>query len=78
MTVHDIFYFRAYQDLAEKGECEGLLCNNDDSHGLLYANIQGNEDELFLYCLECNFKIIPGIVTIDLVKNIVREKIKND
>lgn len=78
MTVHDIFYFRAYQDLAKNGEAEGLYCNSIKDHGLLLANIHGDKDELFLYCLECDFKLIPGIATIDLIKNIVKERIVNE
>ena len=78
MTVHDIFYFREYQELAKNNEAQGLYCNSIKDHGLLYANIQGDEDELFLYCLECDFKLIPGIVTIDLIKSIVKERIENE
>ena len=78
MTVHDIFYFRAYQDLAENDKAIGLTCNSIKDHGLLIPNIQGDDDELYLYCLECDFKLIPGIVTIDLIKSIVKERIENE
>ena len=78
MTVHDIFYFRAYQDLAKNDKALGLTCNSIKDHGLLIPNIHGDNDELYLYCLECDFKLNPGIVTIDLIKSIVKESIVNE
>lgn len=75
----DIREFRYYQFLAENGFCEPVVCLNDIEHGSVLANVDEN-DNLYLYCLACTFKMQPGLAFSDFVRNkimgISREQLK--
>ena len=72
----DIKEFRYYQYLAEKGYVEPLVCYNDSEHGVLYANMD-KEDNVYLYCLACEYKIIPGTTFREVIRRRIKE-VTND
>lgn len=63
--------FNYYQYLAEGGLVDPIVCFNDVEHGVLYANV-GEGDEMYIFCLACDFKLYPG----EEFANLVREKMK--
>lgn len=62
--------------MAEEGLVPGIECPMDQ--GLLMPN-QGNEDQIFLYCLSCEYKKEIGLdyynKIVKLVDDISRKKI---
>ena len=71
----DIREFRFYQFLAENGLCEQIVCFNDPEHGPIYANIAGDDDELFLFCLSCEAKVYPGLPFEEKIRNTISKHI---
>jgi hypothetical protein len=61
-----IQYVSKYLSLSREGLVPELLCPMDQ--GLLYCN-QDTEDNIFLYCLSCNYKNNMGL---DLYTNLKR------
>ena len=72
--MRKIQYVSRYIELSEEGLVEKLECPVDQ--GLLLPN-QTLDDEIFLYCLSCNYKNFIGS---DFYFQIFRkvEKIEND
>lgn len=65
-------YVSAYISMSEEGLVEKLLCPVDQS--LLFCN-QDLEDNLFLYCLACDYKNNIGLATYNkIVKSVDGEK----
>ena len=52
--------FSAFQDLARDGIVEPLMCFNKEHVNPLIPALNKN-DEVYLWCLECDFKLNPGI-----------------
>ena len=52
--------FSAFQDLARDGVVEPLMCFNEEHINPLIPALNKN-DEVYLWCLECDFKLNPGI-----------------
>lgn len=68
MIIHIVKY---YLKLADSGFFDPVLCEINEDHGRLFANIDDN-DKVFLYCLACDFKIWLGINSIqDMFKSIL-------
>jgi hypothetical protein len=67
-----IQYVSTYISMSEEGLVEKLLCPVDQS--LLFSN-QDLEDNIYLYCLECEYKKNIGLAT---YKEIVKAVNKND
>lgn len=63
--------FNYHQYLAELGYTNPIVCLDDLDHGPLFAKIE-DQDNFYLYCLACNFKLHPG----SEFSNIVKYKIK--
>ena len=55
-----IQYVSAYISMSKDGLVEKLLCPVDQS--FLFSN-QDLEDNIYLYCLDCNYKKNIGIAT---------------
>jgi hypothetical protein len=53
-----IQYVSRYIELSEEGLVVKMVCPSDQ--GLLLSNLD-NEDNIYLYCLECNYKRIVGL-----------------
>jgi len=66
-----IQYVSTYISMSEEGLVEKLLCPVDQS--LLFSN-QNLSDEIYLYCLECDYKKNLGSMT---YQKIVDEVNKN-
>jgi len=62
-----IQYVSTYISMSEDGLVEKLLCPVDQSN--LFSN-QNLEDQIFLYCLECQYKKFIGL---DLYNKIVNK-----
>ncbi len=67
-----IQYVSTYISMSEEGLVEKLLCPVDQS--LLFSN-QDLEDNIYLYCLECEYKKNIGLATYN---EIVKAVNKND
>jgi len=66
-----IQYVSTYISMSEEGLVEKLLCPVDQS--ILFSN-QNLLDEIYLYCLECDYKKAIGLTT---YQKIVDEVNKN-
>ena len=66
-----IQYVSTYISMSEEGLVEKLLCPVDQS--LLFSN-QSLKDQIYLYCLECEYKKELGLLSYE---NIVNEVNKN-
>ena len=56
--MQKIQYVSKYIALSEEGLVPRILCPTDQ--GLLFCN-QDLEDQVFMYCLECNYKKYIGL-----------------
>jgi hypothetical protein len=65
-----IQYVSKYISLSEEGLVSKLECPMDQ--GLLLPNLNEN-DNIFLYCLECSYKKIVGIDLYNKISNKVKE-----
>jgi hypothetical protein len=64
-----IQYVSKYIALSEEGLVPRLECPMDQ--GSLYCNLNLN-DEIYLYCLSCNYKNFIGISYYDKIVSIVK------
>lgn len=69
MTIRE---FRAYQTLASKGLVPPAVCLDDEDHGYLFAGMN-EEEEVYLHCLACRYKIYPGINLSEKIVSAVKE-----
>jgi len=67
-----IQYVSTYISMSEEGLVEKLLCPVDQS--LLFCN-QDLEDNISLYCLECEYKKNIGLSTYQNIVKLVEENI---
>jgi hypothetical protein len=65
-----IQYVSKYISLSEEGLVSKLECPIDQ--GLLLPNLNQN-DNIFLYCIECSYKKIVGIDLYNKIVNKVKE-----
>lgn len=70
-----IQYVSTYISMSEEGLVEKLLCPVDQS--LLFSN-QDLEDNIYLYCLECEYKKNIGTSTYENIVRSVQTVNKND
>lgn len=63
--------FNYHQYLAELGHTLPVVCTSDPDHGPLFATMD-DEDDLYLYCLACNYRLYPG----SEFSSVIRYKIK--
>ena len=69
MIIHIV---RKYLELSNNNTIPPVLCELDNDHGSLMPNLDEN-DEVFLYCLACEFKIHLGINSIqDMFETVLR------
>jgi hypothetical protein len=62
--------FSKYYQLSLKNITIPIRCEIDSEHPILVPNLQIDEagkDIIYLYCLDCNFKLHPGL---ELYRNI--------
>jgi hypothetical protein len=67
-----IQYVSKYLSLSKEGLVPELLCPMDQ--GSLYPN-QDSEDNIFLYCLSCNYKKNIGLEMYTNLKKMVDDEI---
>lgn len=67
-----IQYVSTYISMSKEGLVEKLLCQVDQS--ILFCN-QDLEDNIYLYCLECNYKKILGRSTYSKIVEEVNSKL---
>lgn len=60
-----------YLDLAKEGLVPMMDCPLDQ--GLLFANIDG-EDQIFLYCLSCDYKKYIGLQMYEMMGRLINGK----
>jgi hypothetical protein len=65
-----IQYVSKYISLSEEGLVSKLECPIDQ--GLLLPNLNEN-DNIFLYCIECSYKKVVGIDLYNKIQNKVKE-----
>lgn len=68
-----IQYVSTYISMSEEGLVEKLLCPVDQS--LLFSN-QTMLDEIYLYCLQCDYKKNIGISTYEDIVRLVKANAK--
>lgn len=51
-------YYREYQLRGPEFGWEQITCSFED-HGILYTGLD-SEFKIYLFCLECNYKMYPG------------------
>lgn len=63
--------FSTYQQLAQDGLFDLLVCvSPEHTTGLITA--MSENDEIYLYCSECNYKMTPGLNMYDKLYNILK------
>lgn len=60
-----------YLDLAKEGLVPIMDCPMDQ--GLLFANID-TEDEIFLYCLSCDYKKYIGLQMYNMMERLINAR----
>lgn len=68
--LEQIFYLREFQRLALAGAALPLRCGTDS--GVLHTAVSKDE-EIFLFCLECSYKLYPGTELLSKVIAVVNE-----
>ena len=63
-----IQYVSTYLKLSEEGLVEKLKCPLD--MGPLFCNLD-NEDNIYLYCLECSYKKVLGLAFYEKIRTAV-------
>ena len=66
-----IQYVSKYISMSKEGLVENLLCPVDQS--FLFCN-QDIEDNIYLYCIECEYKNIIGLNTYSKIFSMVEDK----
>jgi len=61
-----------YLLLSDIEKTKPLLCGLDKDHPRLFANLD-EEDHVYLYCIACNYKLIPGAELYSNIEKVVRE-----
>lgn len=69
MNIREFIY---HQYLAELGYIDPVVCSSDPDHGQLFAKIEDEEENFYLYCLACNYRLHPG----SEFSNIIKKKVK--
>lgn len=67
-----IQYVSTYISMSEEGLVEKLLCPVDQS--ILFCN-QSLQDEVYLYCLECDYKKELGLSSYEKIVNEVNKNV---
>ena len=65
-------YVSTYISMSEEGLVEKLLCPVDQS--ILFCN-QDLLDEIYLYCLECDYKKVLGFASYEKIVNEVNKNV---
>jgi hypothetical protein len=69
-NIMDIRVFSKYYKYSLKDKVLPIRCGIDEEHPILHPNLDiddGGNDIIYLYCIDCNFKLYPGL---ELYKNI--------
>lgn len=61
-----------YQHLANLGYFEPIKCAMDEEHPILACNIDKNDD-VYMYCLACTYKLKPGMNLYNATKDRIEE-----
>lgn len=70
--MQKVQYVSKYIALSKEGLVPELLCPMDQ--GPLYSNLD-LEDNIFLYCISCNYKRTVGILDYDNIVSLVEKAI---
>lgn len=70
MTDNTIF-FRHYEAVVE-GLVPGLKCI-DDEHSFMHPFVNSDTQSVYYECLECNYRITPGILTANTLRKELNE-----
>lgn len=52
--------FSRYYQLSLDGKRPPYFCRMNEEHGILVPNMD-EHDEIYLYCVECEYKLFPGL-----------------
>lgn len=67
-----IQYVSTYISMSEEGLVEKLICPVDQS--ILFCN-QDLLDEIYLYCLECDYRKVLGTTSYEIIVNEVNKNV---
>lgn len=62
--------FSNYYQFSLDKKVKPLLCRIDPEHGILVPNMRAN-DEIYLYCVECTYELLPGLNLYNKLKEAV-------
>jgi hypothetical protein len=68
--------FSAFQELAKNGMVDPLKCFNKEHVNPLVPALN-KKDEVYLWCLECDFKLNPGINLYEQIVSSLEEHIED-
>lgn len=68
----NIQIFSKYYQLSLKDKVLPIRCGMDKDHPYLVPNLS-YDDEIYLYCLGCSFKMYPGIELYNNIEFILEE-----
>jgi hypothetical protein len=72
----DIRKFSKYYQYSLKDKVLPLRCRMDESHPILVPNLEIDDEydeKIYLYCIDCNFKIYPGLELYHNIEFILEE-----
>jgi hypothetical protein len=72
----DIRILSKYYQYSLKDKVLPIRCSIDPEHPILVPNLQIDDDGndiVYLYCIDCNFKLYPGTELLQNMKKVIEE-----
>ena len=72
----DIRVFSKYYQYALKDKVLPIPCGIDSEHPMLVPRVwidENDNDIIYLYCLDCNFKLYPGLELYNNIEFVLEE-----
>lgn len=73
----DIRVFSKYYKLSLEDKVIPIQCGIDNLHPTMVPNLKiddGGNETIYLYCLDCGFKMYPGTELYKSILNVLKEK----
>jgi len=74
--MDDIRILSTYYQYSLKDKVLPIRCGIDSEHPILVPNLKiddNNNDIIYLYCIDCNFKLYPGRELLQNMEKVIEE-----
>jgi hypothetical protein len=75
-NIMNIQTFSKYYQYSLKDKVLPIRCGVDEEHPILVPNLELDDEyneKIYLYCLDCNFKIYPGLELYNNIEFVLEE-----